>query len=146
MQTFLPYASFPRCARVLDYRRLGKQRVEAKQILQILLGETTSTAWRNHPAVRMWAGYESSLAWYGQHMCEEWIRRGYKDTLLSYFVARHEHDGLVRNIPPFIMSTKFRNSHRSNLLRKDKNYYSKYFKNVPDNLPYIWPTKEVING
>jgi len=32
MQTFLPYADFKESAQCLDYRRLGKQRVEAKQI------------------------------------------------------------------------------------------------------------------
>lgn len=35
MQTFLPYANFEASAKVLDYKRLGKQRVEAKQILEI---------------------------------------------------------------------------------------------------------------
>jgi len=36
MQTFLPYASFAKSAACLDNRRLGKQRVEAMQILKIL--------------------------------------------------------------------------------------------------------------
>ncbi|MDQ1681515.1 MAG: hypothetical protein QOH99_56, partial [Frankiaceae bacterium] len=34
MQTFLPYADFGASARVLDDRRLGKQRVETLQILR----------------------------------------------------------------------------------------------------------------
>jgi hypothetical protein len=33
VQTFLPYSDYATSARVLDYRRLGKQRVETKQIL-----------------------------------------------------------------------------------------------------------------
>ena len=37
MQTFLPYPDFVKSAQCLDYRRLGKQRVEAKQILEINL-------------------------------------------------------------------------------------------------------------
>lgn len=36
MQTFLPYPSAERSARVLDNRRLGKQRVECLQILAVL--------------------------------------------------------------------------------------------------------------
>jgi len=36
MQTFLPYPNFDASAAVLDDRRLGKQRVEAKQILLTL--------------------------------------------------------------------------------------------------------------
>lgn len=56
MQTFLPYPDFELSARFLDRQRLGKQRVEAWQILNVLEelkipGRTP--AWRNHPAVRM---------------------------------------------------------------------------------------------
>lgn len=40
MQTFLCYPDFNKSAQVLDYRRLGKQRVEAWQILQINLART----------------------------------------------------------------------------------------------------------
>lgn len=38
MQTFLPYESYDDSAESLDYRRLGKQRVETLQILMTLLG------------------------------------------------------------------------------------------------------------
>jgi hypothetical protein len=34
VQTFLPYADFAESARVLDRARLGKQRVEALQVLR----------------------------------------------------------------------------------------------------------------
>jgi Pyrimidine dimer DNA glycosylase len=34
MHTFLPYPSFEETASILDYRRLGKQRVEGFQILK----------------------------------------------------------------------------------------------------------------
>lgn len=37
MQTFLPYPDFALSAKVLDNKRLGKQRLEAKQILEINL-------------------------------------------------------------------------------------------------------------
>ena len=36
MQTFLPYADYTRTAKCLDRQRLGKQRVECKQILNAL--------------------------------------------------------------------------------------------------------------
>ncbi|GAA3827626.1 pyrimidine dimer DNA glycosylase/endonuclease V [Nocardioides panacisoli] len=36
MQTFLPYADFARSARSLDPKRLGKQRVEALQVVRAL--------------------------------------------------------------------------------------------------------------
>ena len=35
MQTFLPYSSFTESAKILDWRRLGKQRVEGMQIIKV---------------------------------------------------------------------------------------------------------------
>jgi hypothetical protein len=138
MQTFLPYKSFNESAQCLDYRRLGKQRIEAKQLLQILLSETDKKGWRNHPALLMWKGYENSLAYYGMIICEEWIRRGYKDNQLDYFKERSNIDNVIL---PHWLDDNFTKSHRSNLLRKDKEFYSKYGWDVPDDLEYIWPTK-----
>jgi hypothetical protein len=57
MQTFLPYYSFEESAKCLDYRRLGKQRVEVYQIINILEGKNKTNGWVNHPAVKMWIGY-----------------------------------------------------------------------------------------
>lgn len=137
MQTFLPYKDFERSAKVLDYRRLGKQRVETKQLLNILLGETTKLGWRNHPAALMWQGHEGALARYGFEMSKEWILRGYNDSLLDFFAER----ATDIKAPYWNSSRKFHRSHQSNLLRKDFNYYSRFFKNVPSNLEYEWPSK-----
>ena len=52
MQTFLPFPDYIQSARALDYKRLGKQRVEALQILNTLTGR--SEGWSQHPAVKMW--------------------------------------------------------------------------------------------
>lgn len=49
MQTFLPFPSFIESARVLDNKRLCKQRVECLQILKAL--HDPSYGWQNHPAV-----------------------------------------------------------------------------------------------
>ncbi len=78
MQTFLPYADFDDCAAVLDDRRLGKQRVEALQVMRALTIERYG--WKSHPVVLMWTGYEEALAAYGTAICREWCRRGYADT------------------------------------------------------------------
>ncbi|MGC8974405.1 MAG: pyrimidine dimer DNA glycosylase/endonuclease V, partial [Thermoproteus sp.] len=37
MQIFRPYVDWSKSARVLDNKRLGKQRVEAKQVIMALL-------------------------------------------------------------------------------------------------------------
>lgn len=81
MQTFLPYVNFYESAKCLDYRRLGKQRVQAKQIYDILTGNTKSKAWSNHPATKMWSGYEDALALYYNEIVVEWIARGYKNNM-----------------------------------------------------------------
>jgi hypothetical protein len=137
MQTFMPFISYDRVARTLDRQRLGKQRIEAKQILRILLNETNSKGWRNHPAVKMWIGYEQSLARYGVAICMEWRRRGYQDAQLPYFHARMGPQSHIT--PPWVRSQKFRQSHQSNLVRKDWRHYRKYFHTISNKLPYIWP-------
>ena len=65
----------------LDWRRLGKQRVEAKQILNVLLERTDTKGWRNHPITRMWAGYESALQLYFNLCVKEWVGRGYNNNM-----------------------------------------------------------------
>ncbi len=74
MQTFLPYADFGSSARVLDPKRLGKQRVEAIQVLRALT--VPGYGWRHHPAAAMWAGYEEALVTYGLDVCAVWCATG----------------------------------------------------------------------
>ena len=137
MQTFLPYQGCQLTALVLDYRRLGKQRVEAWQIYQTLIGN--SKGWRNHPAVLMWKGYEEALLFYGWTMSREWVRRGYNGKIM---LERFEsilpmHNNLIW--PLWYGNDDFHDSHKSNLLRKNPEHYIKYWPDVPDNLPYVWP-------
>lgn len=139
MQTFLPYASFEHTADVLDYRRLGKQRVEAKQILQVLDPSYSKRGWINHPAVKMWRGYEWALTEYGRIICSEWRRRGYKDSLLPWFEEMQNKHLNQRNQLPVWIDDNFQLSHRSNLLRKQPDHYRVFWPTLPDNLPYVWP-------
>lgn len=124
-------------------RRLGKQRVEAKQIYLALTGP--SYGWQNHPAVRMWRPNGNihtlnCLAAYGAIVCREWRSRGYKDTLHDWFMERIYCDlSWCLGKPEWIGNAEFHRSHQSNLLRKDHEYYFRFFPDVPDNLPYIWP-------
>lgn len=141
MQTFLPLTDFAACARVLDSKRLGKQRVECLQILQCLTG--TPSRWLNHPAVQMWKGYEAYLALYGVSICKEWLSRGYKDTCLSKINAllptAHNQNGCER--PPWF-GGPIHDSHKAALLRKLPEWYSQFHWNVDPEMPYYWPTKE----
>lgn len=142
MQTFLPVPNYAESARILDYRRLGKQRVECKQI--ILAFSTIKGGWVNHPATKMWRGHEASLCMYGAAMCGEWVRRGYKDTLHPFFMIAMEQyaqDGRTTMPPPWLGEDEFHASHRSNLLRKDPVYYAQFGWAESPDLPYVWPVK-----
>ena len=136
MQTFLPYANVHESMKCLDYRRLGKQRVEAYQIINILTGKTTKAGWRNHPAVLMWKGYENALMFYFDVCVDEWVRRGYKNNMQQYGMT-------AAYFPWWFGNVTFHSSHRSNLLRKDPVFYGKYGWVERHDLPYYWPSHYV---
>jgi hypothetical protein len=122
-------------------RRLGKQRVETLQILQVLAG--IRSGWKNHPAVKMWRGHEWSLGLYGRTICQEWIERGYKDTCMgkiALMMGYFDHDSTVSE-PEWFGRDDFHASHRSNLLRKDYTFYSQFKWTEPTDLPYVWPVR-----
>jgi hypothetical protein len=136
MQTFLPYPDFARSATVLDDVRLGKQRVEAYQIVRSLLGITQG--WRHHPATKMWRGHENALIDYGIAMCAEWTARGRADTVREKLAALRSADGPA-GMPVWFGDPAFHAAHRSNLLRKDPAHYGRFGWSEPDDLPYVWP-------
>lgn len=140
MQTFLPVPDFKKSAAILDRPRLGKQRVEAMQILKALRGE--SDGWRNHPAVKMWAGHQGCLMFYLKAMIDEWRSRGYRDTIWDNWKGSlHTIENLAEfHDPKWLGDPLFHAAHRSNLLRKDFSYYSQFGWNEPSDLNYVWPT------
>lgn len=134
---------------MLDNKRLFKQAVECKQIL-LALGisvgankPTGSKAWQNHPAVRMWRGHELALAIYSVHIAREVrTRLRYKDKFLEEFldVARAlRKPGEPARYPHWMRDWSIMTSHRSNLLRKHKDWYSRFNWLVKPDLPYVWP-------
>lgn len=135
MQTFLPYPRFDLSAGVLDDRRLGKQRVEAFQILRAIT--YPGYGWQHHPAVNMWRPYREALVVYGLTICAEWVRRGKNDTMAARIDAFSDGEPIV--YPDWLGDDDVHLSHRSNLLRKD-GAYRRHFPHVPANLPYVWPT------
>lgn len=153
MQTFLPLASFRQSAACLDNKRLGKQRVECKQIL-LALGvgvgahEPYESRWRNHPAVLMWRDYETQLAAYAAVICKEWRSRGFRDNLLPEFMAAYT---VLRSTAPHLPYPQwfgkqaFHSSHRSNLLRKNFGHYRQFGWQEPIDLPYVWPHETFVS-
>ena len=139
MQTFLPFSDFAESARVLDYRRLGKQRVESLQILKALT--TPDYGWKNHPATKMWRGHIHALAEYSVAMCDEWLRRGYKDTCREKILTQIADIPLITGLPNWLGDEALHASHRSNLLRKDPDYYAQFGWTDDPEAPYVWPVQ-----
>ena len=150
MQTFLPYPDFEETASVLDDRRLGKQRVEALQILRALTRPVYG--WKHHPAVLMWAGHEEALAAYALAVCREWCRRGFADTCAPKIVDDLAAAGVrspprtqqelagAGELPAWLGDPRVHRSHRSVLRRKQPEWYGSRFDD-PDDLPYHWPVR-----
>lgn len=130
MQTFLPYPDFARSAQVLDYRRLGKQRVEARQIRKALLD---GGGWRNHPATRMWDGYIDALDLYTNTMITEWLGRGYKNNMIFYDC---DYD---MSKPSWFGDDRIHSSHRAALLFKNPQHYGQFGWTEEPKLSYVWP-------
>lgn len=135
MQTFLAYPDYKLSASVLDMKRLGKQRVEAWQIVQALT--VPDYGWKNHPAVKMWRGHVPALIEYGIAICEEWRSRGYKDTMLPRFQGIAGPQNAIA--PYWLGDSAFHASHRSKLLFKNFDWYSKYGWTEVPGLEYVWP-------
>lgn len=142
MQTFLPYPDFEKSVKCLDWKRLGKQRVEAMQIINALEGRTRG--WRHHPAVLMWKGRAGALKLYCNCCIKEWIRRGFNNTMRLYRVS-------AKSVKPplWFGNPLFHKSHRAALLAKDFGWYSKFgWKTRPakrdakGRLSYYWPVKK----
>ena len=138
MQSFLPYSDFKKSFSVLDYKRLGKQRVETKQILNVLTGVQKTKGWMNHPAVLMWAGYEDALKLYHDYCIKEWVSRGYNNSMELF----NQSENVL--MPWWLGNENFHRAMRSRLIEKDKDFYLPKF---PDDEgfndgKYFWPINE----
>ena len=193
VNTFLVDRDFKKSAQLLDSRRLGKQRVEAYQILNLIenirilstqsgircvsdfqtfvrelkkwyasrhfvyilcgdyLIETNDKSptigkdervikmgFCNHPIVEMWFGYEDALKEYINAHIEEWIHRGYKNTMKRYEVN-------AKIYPEWCEWDYFHENHKSALLAKelDRNekpwyQFKKEFLEINPFQDYIW--------
>src|SRR5215213_2731720 len=150
VQTFLPYPDFELSARVLDTKRLGKQRVETIQVLRALT--RPGYGWANHPAVLMWRGFEEALGRYGFTCCEVWTELDFSDTCAVTIAEDLRASGFhtVRSqselaadgaLPSWLGDPALHHSHRSALVRKDREHYGPLFADVPDDVPYLWPVR-----
>lgn len=140
MQTFVPDStSYAASVKVLDRARLGKQRVECLQILHALDPLWPKDGWKNHPAVKMWRGYEGALAQYALACVEEWMGRGYNDIKcgpqLRVYAAIYPDE----TKPSWWGDERVHQSHRSRLMQKAPDHYCNLWPHEPRDLEYFWP-------
>ena len=136
MQTFLPYEDFEQSATVLDYKRLGKQRVEGMQIINAI-ENPKKQGWQNHPATIMWTPYVNALKHYTNVIIQEWIDRGYNNNMKFY-----PKPPVTYHKPHWIGKEELHSSHRANLLRKDSEWYGQFNWKENPKSPYVWHDKE----
>lgn len=146
----------------LDDKRLGKQRVEAKQLIDILEyydehGVMPDQGWTNHKATKMWIGHTKALKVYFNKTVELWISRGFKNNYDFYEVddceiikckfdgkkAEFEKEANSDTFPIWFSFPPFHYSHRAALYMKNPEYYESFRtkKVIPYiGMGYFWPS------
>lgn len=156
MQVFLPEANFAKCAKVLDTKRLVKQLLEGRQIMNVLAGESTTKGWHNHPAVKMFTGYEKTLYQYLKAIRDEMQSRNYKWennwSVIQDLYDRHFADD-PQAAPHWMVDNeefaRVLTTHRGRLWEKNPEHYAQYkdegrvfmkYVCCPDKCTYYWTT------
>lgn len=171
---FLPFPNIYLSIKCLDNKRLGKQRVECKQIIDLLEeydrnNTLPNKGWSSHPAFLSWIGYTNQLKVYFNICVREWISRGFDNNMQLYNIdespfnivecyfdgVRVYYDNSKFNtysFPYWVSYPPFYKSQQAALLRKDPKHYINFFGlelGEYINNGYLWPCKinqECINN
>jgi hypothetical protein len=144
----VPYPNAAQSAAVLDSKRLNKQLLEGRQIYKILSSNKQKGAWVNHPAVKMWRGYDVALFNYLYFIVKECIVRGIK-TENNWNVIKTMHKenwfrGDNEVMPFWWGDERVHQSHKNNLYIKDPLHYAIFVNNKKvsccEKCNYFWPT------
>lgn len=132
VMTFVVYSDLSLNFKVLDTQRLGKQRVEGKQLINAI---ESDKGWSKHPAAQMWRYNLDALKYYVNCCIYEWIQRGYNNDIPYYQVPESVTFPWWFTWEPLIQS------HRAMLYRKNPFHYYDKFTIDPEHLQYgyIWP-------
>lgn len=208
MQIFVPFLDIKECAKVLDYKRLGKQRVEAITLIRIISGyqilgwiytvsyptdendwpnwckricqmykddkvnllmtnhhenninyylytiekynamsdsekkqykcvSKKNMAWWTHVATLSWVGNLDALKYYYNIILQEWIDRGYKNTMKPFEIKNR----II--LPNWWFDERIHKSHRSKLYQKDSEHYKQFaIDYTPETMDYVWPRNQ----
>lgn len=154
MQVFLPHDTFRQSVAVLDRLRLQNQIY--RECKTLICG-----GWKNHPAAKMWAPYRWQLCAYALTGIREMRKRrmylpshpffcnwdpnklsAYESWLYGKMTEiQREGEGEGVNQPPhFLGNFMLHASHRSQLLRKDPEWYGQFnWREAPGEFEYLWP-------
>lgn len=127
MQIFIIGSIFETC-QALDKRRLWKQILEARQIIDVLLGK--SQAWKNHPIVKM---YKDDLEWLLLYLAvfEEY----WKGDLEA---AEIISNGAEEIKPTFLYDDSYLENMKKRLYTKNKVHYSQWELLGESNINYYY--------
>ena len=101
-------------AKALDYKRLNKQIVECKQILDAMEG---IGAWKNHPCVLQ---YKMHSLWLKSYMrCLICYSRGWVEDA-------EYHSNQAQSVKPFFHTVEFLEQMKRRLYTKDPIYYAQW--------------------
>lgn len=162
---FIIVPDIKQTAKMLDMKRLGKQRVEAKQIIDLLeFYDKNKTfngkSWSNHPATLSWIGFTNHLKVYFNIITREWIERGYNNTMEFYNVDESlynivpctfennilTYDNTMFNeysFPFWVSFPPFYLSHQAALCRKNPTFYKFLLREELKpflEVGYLWPS------
>jgi hypothetical protein len=133
MQVFIPFP-YLSSVKFLDNKRLGNQIY--REAYTIIRG-----GWPNHPASKMWKGYERALALYCLFGLKELRERGlgYPKWMKFYgdIVNFKEYQPIER--PPWFGDERVHSSHRAALLFKNYEWYSQFGWEEEPKMDYYWP-------
>lgn len=119
-------------AQVLDKRRLRKQIIECRQILDALNGKTK--AWRNHPCTVQYEGYEQYLMNY--HDCLRLFANGLIEQ------AKDISDVTDRWFKPLFHTEPYFDSMKRRLYTKDPVHYAQWADLGTDDVNWYWSPSE----
>ena len=125
-------------AMALDNRRLNKQIIECKQILDALNG---AKAWSNHPCVLQYRGHEDWLLHY-QWCLESYYRGVTNGTLdLEYYDARDE-SRVCEAYKPMFHTQEYFDQMKRRLFEKDEEHYKQWSHLGTSDINWYWSQKD----
>jgi len=135
--------NFNTSASLLDSKRLGSTIYESIHILASILHKNMDLVnpkrdVSNHPASKLWIGYERELGAYIYAHIEEWCNRGYKTdvNLKNYHIITSGLGRGIYHIPKWI-SNELIETHRNVIYRKKPDFYPHSWKGERE-MCYDW--------